>query len=60
MYGIWNHIEKRFVFGIKEETKTKARNKFKSLVPREVYSKYRYETRIIPPDFVNPKNKINY
>lgn len=60
MYGIWNRVEKRFVFGIKEETKFQARNKFKSLVPKEVYLKWRYEVRFIPPNFVNPKNDTNY
>ena len=52
-YGIWNGVDRRFVFGIREDTKGKAWKKFCSIAP-EAARKWRYETRVIPKDWKNP------
>lgn len=56
MWGIWNSVEKRFVFGIREETAAKADRAFFHKVGKTAY-KWRYEPRIIPNGWINPKNK---
>lgn len=55
MYGIWNAVARRFVFGIREETKRAAWRKFVKTVGPTSY-KWRFEVRPIPPGFKNPKN----
>jgi len=55
MYGIWNDVEKRFVFGITETTKDAAWRKFVKRVGKTSY-KWRFEARAIPKGFSNPKN----
>lgn len=49
-------MEKRFVFGIREETAAKAENVFFHKVGKTAY-KWRFEPRIIPENWKNPKNK---
>ena len=56
MFGIWNDVEKRFVFGIREKTAEKAVNAFFHKVGKTAY-KWRFEPRFIPKNWVNPKNK---
>jgi hypothetical protein len=56
MFGIWNNVEKRFVFGIREETAAKAEKAFFHKVGKTAY-KWRFEVRTIPEGWVNPKNR---
>lgn len=56
MYGIWNAVEKRFVFGIREESAAKAEKAFFHKVGKTAY-KWRFGPRIIPEGWNNPKNK---
>lgn len=58
-YGIWNSVDKRFVFGIKESTKQKAYKAFRNKVGNLSYL-YRYEARKIPDGFKNPPNPTKY
>jgi len=58
MWGIWNSITKRFVFGIVEATKGRAEREFKRKVGKDTYYKWRYEARRIPPNWKNPKNAL--
>lgn len=55
MYGIWNSITKRFVFGISEPTKTLALKKFKQLNPGG-WRCHRYDIRRVPTKWTNPPN----
>ena len=55
MYGVWNTMTKRFVFGIAEETKGRASRALFHKIGRKAY-KWRYEVRKIPPNWKNPKN----
>lgn len=59
LYGIWNSVTKRFVYGIKEFNQETAWKKFVNMVPKEIHMKWRYEVRKIPKGWVNPKN-VNY
>ena len=56
MYGIWNDIEKRFVFGISEPTPQNAEKEFFNRVGKTAH-KWRFSVRVIPVNWVNPKNK---
>lgn len=56
MYGIWNGVEKRFVFGIREPSAIKAEKAFFHKVGKTAY-KWRFEVREIPNNWVNPKNQ---
>ena len=47
MYGIWNAIKKEFQFGIKAETKGKARKKLFEKIGKDAY-KWRFEVRRLP------------
>lgn len=58
-YGIWNDVDKRFVFGIREETRKKAWKKFRDKVGSLSYC-CRYGTKEIPEGWKNPKNPIQY
>ena len=55
MYGIWNGMTGRFVFGIREDTKSKALAEFKKKAP-ELWRYWQYEVRRIPRNFKNPRN----
>lgn len=57
VYGIWNGITKRFVFGIREDTKSKALAEFKKKAPG-LWRYWRYEVRKIPRNFKNPRNPL--
>jgi len=57
MYGIWNDIDKRFVFGISENTKSSALLKFSKVNPKGRYC-HRYNARKIPEGWKNPSNKL--
>ncbi len=45
-YGIYNNISKKFVFGIKEKSKTKATNKLFEMIGKDAY-KYRFVVRAL-------------
>ena len=53
-YGIWNSMEKRFVFGIAAETPRKAERAFRKTCIN--WRKWRYEIKPIPEGFKNPRN----
>ena len=55
MYGVWNAVQKRFVFGIVEETPGRAQRALFHKIGKGAY-KWRYEVRKIPPNWRNPKN----
>ncbi len=55
MFGIWNDMEKRFVFGIRESSAMKAEQAFFRKVGKTAY-KWRFEVRVISKGWVNPKN----
>lgn len=56
-FGIWNSVDKRFVFGINEPSYQKAIRAFKRKVGNLSYC-YRYMPREIPDGFENPPNPI--
>ena len=56
MYGIWNSVEKRFVFGVSEPTSNAAWKSFKKKVPQAIWRKWRYDVKPIPEGFRNAKN----
>ena len=53
-YGIWNSVEKRFVFGIAAETPRKAERAFRKACSG--WRRWRYEIKPIPEGFKNPRN----
>lgn len=55
MYGVWNAMQKRFVFGIAEETPGRAQRALFHRIGKSAY-KWRYEVRKIPRDWHNPPN----
>lgn len=57
MYGIWNGMTKRFVFGIREDTPNKALSVFRKKNPGG-WRCWRYEVRKIPRNFKNPRNPL--
>lgn len=57
MCGVWNNVTKRFVFGIREETRKKVLVEFKKKVPN-LWRYWRYEVREIPQHFKNPRNPL--
>lgn len=59
VYGIWNSLDKRFVFGIKEESKLKANKAFQKECGKLAYL-WRYTAKEIPVGFKNPKNPTKY
>lgn len=59
VYGIWNTVDKRFVFGIKEDTADKAAKHFKSECRKLSYM-WRYEVKRIPDGWINPPNPTKY
>lgn len=60
-WGIWNGVEKRFVFGIDAETKDKAWRAFaKATEGGDAMYKWRYEVRPIPIWFDNPRNQCRW
>jgi hypothetical protein len=55
MFGIWNNVEKRFVFGIRKATAKEAEKAFFSKMGRTAH-KWRFSVREIPDNWINPKN----
>lgn len=55
MFGVWNDVQKRFVFGIKEPSAQKAWKALYKKIYKDAY-KYRYFIRVIPDGWVNPAN----
>lgn len=55
MFGIWNDVEKRFVFGIRKSTVKEAEKAFFNKAGKTAF-KYRFSVREIPDNWVNPKN----
>ena len=53
-FGIWNSMEKRFIFGIAAETPRKAERAFRKTCIN--WRKWRYEIKPIPEGFKNPRN----
>lgn len=53
-YGVWNSVEKRFVFGIAAETPRKAERAFRKTCVN--WRQWRYEIKPIPEGFKNPRN----
>lgn len=53
-YGVWNNVEKRFVFGIAAETPRKAERAFRKTCIN--WRQWRYEIKPIPEGFKNPRN----
>lgn len=58
-WGIWNSVDKRFVFGIRESSRQDAIKAFKRKVGKLSYC-YRYMPKVIPNGFENPPNPIKY
>jgi hypothetical protein len=54
MYGIYSRVSKRFVFGIKESSKTKAWNKLRDLIGDDS-RRWRFEARKLKEAKVNGK-----
>lgn len=54
-FGIWNDVQKRFVFGINEESANRARHELQRKIGKDAY-KWRYEVRVIPQNWHNPEN----
>lgn len=54
MYGVWNSVDKRFMYGIQAPTKEEAWNEFTDKCPG--WRCWRFEVKAIPKDWVNPKN----
>lgn len=54
-WGIYNSVEKRFVYGIDKPTKADAVKEFRKKYPRK-YVPYRYYVRLIPKDWANKPN----
>ena len=54
-YGIWNGIEKRFVFGVCKETKSQAWREFCRIAPAASRC-WRYAIKKIPEGWKNPPN----
>ena len=55
MFGIWNDVEKRFVFGIRKATAKEAEKAFFNKVGRTA-RKWQFSVREIPDNWINPKN----
>lgn len=55
MYGIWNDVQKRFVFGIRAKTADGAYRQLQHHIGKQSY-KWRYSAKPIPPGWMNPKN----
>lgn len=55
MYGVFNAVQKRFVFGIQEQTARAAERALFKRIGKDAY-KWRYEIRKIPANWHNPKN----
>lgn len=54
-WGVYNSVEKRFVFGIDKPSKSAAWKAFRKKYTQK-YVPWRYELRPIPPDWVNKRN----
>ena len=56
MYGIWNCKDKRYVFGIKAETKEAAMQQFKKVCQN--WRSWKYEVKWMPDDVINKPNPV--
>ena len=54
-YGIWNDVQKQFVFGINEDSKNRAMRELQRKIGKDAF-KWRYEVRVIPQNWHNPEN----
>lgn len=54
-YGVWHSMQKRFVFGIQEDTPADAWNKLFKCIGTDAY-KWRYEVKRIPRGWKNKPN----
>ena len=52
-WGIWNSVEKRFVFGISEPSMKEAKDEFRRRCGSPLW---RYSVKKIPEGWTNPKN----
>ena len=55
VYGVWNGMTKRFVYGIREPSKRLAQKRLFEAAGKGAYC-WRYEIKPIPDKWVNPKN----
>ena len=55
MYGVWNDMQKRFVFGIKETSPRRAEKALFHRIGKSAY-KWRYSIKKIPSNWRNPPN----
>lgn len=54
-FGIWNAVDRRFVFGIDEPTPKAAERRFREVCGSPLW---RYSVRRIPPGWKNPRNPM--
>lgn len=54
-YGVWNNMQKRFVFGIKETSPRQASKALFRRIGKDAY-RWRYSIREIPRNWRNPPN----
>ena len=55
LYGIWNDMQKRFVFGIKETSPQRASKALFRRIGKGAY-RWRYSIKAIPRNWRNPPN----
>lgn len=55
VYGVWNSITKRFVYGIRESSEKRARAALRKATGG--WRCYRYDVRRIPEGYENPINE---
>ncbi len=56
MYGIWHGRQKRFVFGVRAETKKEAEQQFRKICKKIHYYTFNCSVKWIPPNYKNPPN----
>lgn len=55
LYGVWNGMQKRFVFGIKETSPRRAEKALFRRIGKDAY-RWRYSIKAIPRNWRNPSN----
>lgn len=55
LYGVWNDMQKRFVFGIVETTPRRAQKALFRRIGKNAY-RWRYSIKKIPSNWRNPPN----
>jgi hypothetical protein len=55
LYGVWNDVQKRFVFGIKETSPRGAEKALFRRIGKDAY-RWRYSIKQIPRNWRNPSN----